>query len=87
MAADNLSWDLLVHGILSFKLLTSNLQQNCCYLSLYLVFHSVQFNSISIIANLYDGELDSAPVLLYSHDPSSYQSIWWPYICLSSTQK
>lgn len=82
MAADNLSRD--VHSIRSFKLVTSNLQQNCCYQSPHLVFCLGHFNSISIIENLYDGELDNAPVFLYRNDTSSYQSIWWFYICLST---
>lgn len=76
MAADNLSWDLLVHSILSFKLVTSNPQQNC-YQSPHLVFHLVQFNSSSITENLYDRELDNALVLLYRSDTFSYQSIWY----------
>lgn len=75
MAADNLSLDLLVLGILRFKLITSHLQQNC-YQSPHLVFHLVQFNSISITENLYDRELDNAPVFLHGNDASSYQSIW-----------
>lgn len=82
MAADNLSLDLLVLGILRFKLITSHLQQNC-YQSPHLVFHLVQFNSISITENLYDRELDNAPVFLHGNDASSYQE----HLVMLSTQK
>ena len=78
MAADNPSQDLSIHSILSFKLVTSNLQQNYCYQSPHLVFHSVQFNSMSIIENLYDGELDNAPAFRYRSDTSAIRASGGP---------
>lgn len=81
MAADNLSWDLLVHRFLSFELVISNLQQqNYCYQSPHLVFHLAQFNFMSVIENLGNWESADAPVFLYRNDTSNYLSISWFYM-------
>lgn len=74
MATDYLSQVPIVHSILSFQLIASDLQQNCNYPSPHLVFHLVQFNSISIIENLYDGELDDAPAFLCRNDTSAIRA-------------